>query len=75
MGISNLIGKRLKNVKQSVISDLLLQGNCTINSDDFDILASDANNFKLLKRESLLIKRDKPISNRTTKSFPLELFD
>ena len=75
MGISNLTGKRLKNVKQSVISDLLLQGNCTISSDDFDILAADANNFKLLIRESLLIKRDKPILNRTNKSFPLELFD
>ena len=74
MGISNLTGKRLKNVKQSAISDHLLQCNCAINFDDFSILATDCNKFKLLLRESLLIKRDKPILNRTIKSFPLELF-
>ena len=51
------------------------QCNCTINFDDFSILATDSNKFKLLLRESLLIKRDKPILNRTIKSFPLELFD
>ena len=75
MGISNLTGKRLKNVMQSAISDHLLQCNCTINFDDFDILAAESNKFKLLLSESLLIKRDKPILNRTIKSFPLELFD
>ena len=75
MGISNLTWKCLKNVKQSAISDHLLQCNCTINFDDFSILATDCNKFKLLLRESLLIKRDKPILNRTIKSFPLELFD
>ena len=75
MGIFNLSGKRLKNVKQSAISDHLLQCNCTINFDNFDILAAESNKFKLLLRESLLIKRDKPILNRTIKSFPLELFD
>ena len=74
-GISNLTGKRLKNVMQSTISDHLLQCNCPINFDDFDILAAEFNKFKLLLRESLLIKRDKPILNRTIKSFPLELFD
>ena len=31
MGISNFTGKRLKNVKQSAISDHLLLRNCTIN--------------------------------------------
>ena len=75
MGISNLTEKRLKSIKQSAISDHLLQCNCTINFDNFDILAAESNKFKLLLRESLLIKRDKPILNRTIKSFPLELFD
>ena len=75
MGISNLTGKCLKNVKQSAISDHLLQCNCAINFDNFSILATDCNKFKLLLRESFLIKRDKPILNRTIKSFPLELFD
>ena len=40
MGISNLTGKCLKTVMQSAISDHLLQCNCTINFDDFDILAT-----------------------------------
>ena len=75
MGISNITGKRLKTVMQSAISDHLLQCNCTINFDDFDILATESNRFKLLLRESLLIKRDKPILNRTIKSFPLKMFD
>ena len=75
MGISNLKGKHLRNVKQSARSDHLLQCNCTINFDDFDILPAESNKFKLLLRESLLIKRDKPILNTTIKSFPLELFD
>ena len=75
MGISNLLEKRLEIVKQSAISDHLLQGNCTINFDDFDILAAESNKSKLLLRESLLIKCDKLILSRTIKSLPLELFD
>ena len=58
MGISNLIGKRLKSVKQSAISDHLLECNCSIDFDHFDILAFDTNKFRLLIKESLLIKRD-----------------
>ena len=72
---TNLIGKCLQNVKQSAISDHLLQRNCTRNFDNFDILAAESNKFKLLLRESLLIKHDKPVLNRKIKSFPLELFD
>ena len=74
MGMSNLTGKHLKNVKQSAMSDHLLQCNCTINFDDFSILAIDSSKFKLLLRESLSLKCDKPIINRMLKSFPLELF-
>ena len=48
MGVSNLTGKRLKCVKQSAVSDHLLECNCSIDFDHFDILASDANRFKLL---------------------------
>ena len=47
MGIFNFAEKLLKNVKQSSISDHLLQRNCTINFDDFDILAADSNKLKL----------------------------
>ena len=75
MGASNLTGKRLKNIKDSAVSDHLLQCNCTIDFDHFDILATDVCKFNLLVKESLLIKLDNPVLNRTIKSFPLELFD
>ena len=75
MGISNLTGKRLKNVKQSATFDHILQCSCTINFDNFDILVAESNKFKLRLRESPLIKRDKSILNGTLKSFPLALFD
>ena len=48
VGISNLTGKRVKIVKGSAVSDHLLQCDCTIDFDHFDILASDSNNFRLL---------------------------
>ena len=75
MGTSNLTGKHITNAKESAISEHLLQCESPIIFDDFDILASDSNKFKLPIKESLLIKRDKPVLNRTTKSFPLDLFD
>ena len=75
MGISYITGKRLKNVKQSAICNHLLQCNCAINFDNFSILATDSNKFKLLLRERLIIKHDKPTLNRPITSFPLELFD
>ena len=75
MGIRNLTGNRVKNVKESAVSDFLLQCNCTIDFDHFDILVSDTNNFRLLSMESLLIKCDKLVLNRTVKLFPLKLFD
>ena len=60
MGVSNLTGKRLKCIKQSAVSYHLLECNCSIDFDHFDILASDANRFRLLIKESLFIKRDQP---------------
>ena len=75
MGISNLTGKRLKCVKQSAVSDHRLECNCSIDFDHFDILASDVNKFRLLIKESLLIKHEQPQLNKTIKSFPLKLFD
>ena len=75
MGISNLTGKPLKYVEQSAVSDHLLECNCSIDFDHFDILVSDVNRFRLLIKESLLIKRDQPQLNKTIKSFSLKLFD
>ena len=75
MSISNLTGKRVKNVKVLAVSDHLLQCDCTIGLDHFDILASDTSSFRPLIKGKLLIKRYKPILNRTVKAFPLKLFD
>ena len=75
MGISNLTGKRIENVKESAVCDHLLQCDYTIDFDHFHILASDTNSFRILIKESLLIKRDKPVLNRTVKLFPLKLID
>ena len=60
MSISNLTGKYLKSVKQSAVSDHLLECNCSTSFDHFDVLASDGNKFRLLIKESLLIKPDQP---------------
>ena len=57
MGTSNLTGKYLKNDKQSVISDHVLQYNCAINFDDFSILATDSNKLKLLRKEILSVTK------------------
>ena len=75
MGISNLIEKRLKNVKESAVSDHRLQCDYVISFDNFDVLGSETNNFRLLIKENLLTKRDKPLLNHNIKSFSLKLFD
>ena len=75
MGISHLTNKRLKNVKQSAISDHVLTCDCNINFNDFTILSKDSNNINLLIKERFLISRYNPILNKTVKSFPLELFE
>ena len=62
-------------MKDSAVSDHLLQCNCAIDFGHFDILATDVSKFNLLVKESLHIKRDNPVLNRTVMSFPLELFD
>ena len=67
MGISNLTGKCLQNVKQSATSDYLMHFNCAIIFDNFTILATDCYKFKLILRESLLIKCDKPILKQDDK--------
>ena len=75
MGVSHLTNKRLKNIKQSAISDHLLTCDCNISINDFTILTEDSNSINLLIKESVLISFDKPILYKTVKSFPLELFE
>ena len=67
MGASNLTGKRIKNAKESAMPDHLLQCDSPITFHDFNILVTDFNKFKLLIKESLIIKHNKPVLNRTTK--------
>ena len=75
MGISNLIGKRLKSVKQSAVSDHLLECNCSIDFDHFDILASETQANSDFYYGKFMIKGDQHQLNKTIKSFALKLFD
>ena len=61
MGISNLTGKRLECDKQSVVSDHLLQCNSLTDFHHSEIIAPDANKFRLAIKESLMIKRDQEV--------------
>ena len=74
METSNQTGKRITNANEAAVSDYLLQCDSCITFDDFDILGSHSNKFKLIIKENFLIKRDKQVLNRTTKSFLLDLF-
>ena len=58
MGISDLTEKRFKSFKQSAASEHLIECNCSIDFNHFDILASDANKYRFPFKNSLLIKRD-----------------
>ena len=58
MGISHLTGKGPKSMKQSAVSDHLLECNCSTVFDHFNILTSNINKFRLLIMESLFIKHD-----------------
>ena len=42
--------------------------------DDFDIVASDSNKFKLPIKRSLLIKRDKPVLKKNDKIISVASF-
>ena len=67
--ISSFTIKCYKTDKQSAISDHLLE--CSTDFDDFDILTSNANRFRLYIKEVLFIKRDKLRLNKIIKPFPL----
>ena len=55
MGISKLTEKQVRNMKESAVSDYRLLCDCVISFDDFDVLAFDTNNVRLLITESLLM--------------------
>ena len=75
LGISHLTGKKVKISNQpTAVFEHSLYCQNSPSFDNFTILASEVNDFKLTLMESLLINRDKPVLNKTVKSMPLELF-
>ena len=75
LGVSALTGKRVKGDNDSAIKEHHLFCNYSSGFDDFCILASNNNDFKVNLMESLLINRDHPPLNKNRHSLPLELFD
>ena len=75
LGISALTGKRVKGDDDSTIKEHLLFCNHTPDFQDFSILATSNNDFKVTLMESLLINRDHPSLSNNKKSLTLELFD
>ena len=66
LGVSALTGKRVKVDNDSAINEHHLFCNQSSGFDDFSILASYNNDFKVTLMESLLINKDHPplIKNR-----------
>ena len=66
---------RVKGDDDSAIKEDLLFCNHTPDFEDFSILATNNNDFKVTLIESLLINRDHPPLNKNKQSLPLEHFD
>ena len=75
IGISPLTFKKTEPSKESAIRDHLLNCNNNPSFEEFTILANGNNKFVLEIKESLLIKRDRPILNKNISSAKLFLFD
>ena len=68
IGISPLTFKKTKPSKESAIRDHLLNCNNISSFEEFNILANGYYKFVLKIKESLLIKRDRPILNKNISS-------
>ena len=75
IGISPLTFKKTKPSKESAVRDRLLNCNSIPSFEEFTILKNVNNKFNLEIKESLLVKRDKPILNKNISSAKLFLFD
>ena len=64
LDITLLIQKRVKNPKTFAIIYHILPEDHLAPYDDFSILTTESNEFKLDLKKQLLIKRDKPELNR-----------
>ena len=74
LGITPLTGKEAKSPKESAVFDHIAHTCHNASFDDFETLAKECDEFRLLFRESLLILCDDPLLNRYVNSIPLELF-
>ena len=74
IGISPLTFKKTKPSKESAIHDHLLNCNNIPSFEEFTILTNGNNKFDLEIKESLLIKGDRPILNKSISSTKLFLF-
>ena len=73
-GVSVLTGKRVKGDNNSTIKEDHLFCNNSFGFENFSILASNNNDFKVTLMESLLINRDHSPLNKDRHSLPLEFF-
>ena len=73
--ISPLTFKKTKPSKESAIRDHLLNCNIILSFGEFTTLTNRINKFDFESKESLLIKRDRPILNKSISSTKLFLFD
>ena len=71
MGVSACTGKSIKSIKNSAVRDHMLVCNNIVSFEGFSVLANGANDFRIKLQESLLIHRDGPQLNKTSKSEPL----
>ena len=73
LGISALTWKLVKGDNDFAIKEHLLF--CNHTPENFSILPTSNNDFKLMLTESHLINRDHPSLNKNKQSLPLKLFD
>ena len=74
LGISVLIGKRVKGDDDSAIKEYFLFCNQAIDFEDFSILPTSNIDFKVTLMESLQINRDHPPLNKNKQSSSLKLY-
>ena len=74
LGITPLIGKKVKSPKESAVFDHIFHTGHNTSFDDFETLVRASDRFRLLLRKLLLIMCDDPPLNRYVKLIPLELF-
>ena len=75
LGISALIGKRVKGYDDSAIKEHLILCNHTPDFEEFSLLAAKNNDFKVTLMDSPLINRGHLPLNKNKQSLPLKLFD